>query len=120
MYNVCCTLSSILCVTDQSKPANQTVLRKHTTLSSLFHPHEPQTQVHNPLTATNSNTRLWGRSRRESASGAMGKVDMVGGWKDASLGQVRGPPAAPPTTYHSSVATSARRVIHGRTDWSAK
>ena len=65
---------------------------------------------------------------------------MVSGWKEASTmglggggggvggGQVapRAPPAAASTGatgrggYHSSVATSARRIIHGRTDWLAK
>ena len=55
--------------------------------------------------------------------GKTGAVDMIGGagWKDTtSTGQVRAGPPAPSSTYHSSVATSARRVIHGRTDWSAK
>ena len=113
---------------DQPKPA---VLRKHSTLSSLFG------SQHDPLSSSNAtsatSTRLWGRSRRESAGA--GKAEVVSGWKEASTtggggggGQVapRAPPAAASTGaagrggYHSSVATSARRIIHGRTDWSAK
>ena len=105
---------------EQPKPA---MLRKHSTLSSLF-----GSQHTDLLSNTSANTKLWGRSRRESAGA--GKAEMVSGWKEASTtgggGQApRVPPAA--TTgaagrsgYHSSVATSARRVIHGRTDWSAK
>ena len=98
------------------------MLRKHSTLSSLF-----GSQHTDLLSNTSANTKLWGRSRRESAGA--GKAEVVSGWKEASTtgaGQApRAPPAAATSAagrggYHSSVATSARRVIHGRTDWSAK
>ena len=94
------------------------MLRKHSTLSSLFGNQQP-TQVHDPLASTSANTKLWGRSRRESAGA--GKAEVVSGWKEASsTGGVGGQANRGPAGYHSSVATSARRVIHGRTDWSAK
>ena len=100
------------------------MMKKHSTLSSLF-----GSQHTDPLsnTSAHTTTKLWGRSRRESAGA--GKAEVVSGWKEASTtggGQAPrvGPPAAAATGrgggYHSSVATSARRVIHGRTDWSAK
>lgn len=101
------------------------MLRKHSTLSSLFGTRQQQQLTQqDPLSTTSANTKLWGRSRRESAGA--GKAEVVSGWKEASTtggGQARAPPAAAIAGrggYHSSVATSARRVIHGRTDWSAK
>lgn len=103
---------------EQPKPAHA-VMRKHSTLSSLFG------SQHTDSASANT-TKLWGRSRRESAGA--GKAELVSGWKEASAvggGQAPRAPLAGAASagrggYHSSVATSARRVIHGRTDWSAK
>ena len=98
------------------------MLRKNSTLSSLFGNLQPSLpQINDTLASGNSNSKLWGRSRKESAAGGggAGKAELISGWNDSSMatGQVKGPTTS---TYHSSVATSARRVIHGRTDWSAK
>lgn len=115
--STCTTLTSLFPVTEQPKP---TMLRKHSTLSSLFGTQQEPTQ-HDPLSSNSANTKLWGRSRRESAGA--GKAGVISRWKETSSvgGQTRAPAAAAGGGgYHSSVATSARSVIHGRTDWSAK